>query len=728
MPPLSFDVRLRSLELQMALQTENAASDRLRSIDLLERLAAVEARFSETEAFGRSSQAPSVDTNISSKLNDPNNTIAMVQTGEVKDDVVSAAAVESEACNEKGADDAANTVAAASKTHTENTVDFAEEEAIDIDVVKYALSESVWDGMLAIHLPTVGRSAAVLLYIALLLNLIVQVSFCVCLMKSDDFNPGPLGTSRFADTSEVMHRWRLTDGHELSNRDRSGRSLVSRVCAGDGGLSIATSQEATLSEIDSYLGIPREALDNKGYVAEGPFLAIVCIFYYCVSVIQDIKNASLFMIALMSLPRARCTQVSVNNGIVAVSWKCLQCNLVLAAIRVVVAMVLLYVGVVWLATTTVIADLILNSAALCFVLELDDLLFHTIVPCAVQDAVSEVAPMKFKRNRWNLEAFFPLFIVLAIPIVVYFTTVEENIRLMMNVKKTMCAGNKDFVGAKAGTRIMNAVQTVPYSDDSLHETYEFRAVNDLIHAGDLTDTSRFEFVRWHHKGEESFQDSLTDDWLSVPTRAACLDFDNAPFTQLLLDEYPFYFQTSRAIVDPDGTKGLSSEFVCSEYKPFCDESTYSIVRWLCPLTCGCDDATSGLLFGRQGPWGGCAFACEAALRQEQNLPCSDLSVTSIAAKDAADTRAWERYWKSYYNLVAERAPSAASILDALIDEKISNGCNGTTVCPVTAADFCNSNDNILVGYGARSMVSFCPETCCRARRNASKSPDCPSAC
>eukprot|EP00927_Polykrikos_kofoidii_P008655 TRINITY_DN13605_c0_g1_i2.p1 TRINITY_DN13605_c0_g1~~TRINITY_DN13605_c0_g1_i2.p1 ORF type:complete len:703 (+),score=85.02 TRINITY_DN13605_c0_g1_i2:127-2235(+) len=701
MPPRNFDERLRSLESKMARRIENEASDRLKVFDLMKRLSAVEARFSETVAIDLS-RPPSVDT----------------RGGDI--------AVESEAYDEKGPHDAANAVAvevnfAGTACSPAISAHAKETEAVAPDVVEYALSMSVWDGMFAIHHPRVGRGAAVLLFIAIFLNLIAQVSFCFGLVTSDDFNPG--ASSKFADIPKVMRRWRLTDGHDLSNRDRLGRSLVSRVCAGDGGLSIATKQAATLQEIDSYLGI-----SQSGHFGRGPFLATVCIFYYCVAVIQDIREASHCILALMSLPRARCTQVSVNNEFVAVSWSCLHCNLIVASVRVVVALALLYVGVVWLATTTETQELILNASALCFVLTLDELLFHTIVPCVVQDAVSEVAPMKFKRNRWNLEAFFPLFIVLAIPIVVYFTTVEENIRLMMNVKKTMCAGNKDFVGAKAGTRIMNAVQTVPYSDDSLHETYEFRAVNDLIHAGDLTDTSRFEFVRWHHKGEESFQDSLTDDWLSVPTRAACLDFDNAPFTQLLLDEYPFYFQTSRAIVDPDGTKGLSSEFVCSEYKPFCDESTYSIVRWLCPLTCGCDDATSGLLFGRQGPWGGCAFACEAALRQEQNLPCSDLSVTSIAAKDAADTRAWERYWKSYYNLVAERAPSAASILDALIDEKISNGCNGTTVCPVTAADFCNSNDNILVGYGARSMVSFCPETCCRARRNASKSPDCPSAC
>eukprot|EP00927_Polykrikos_kofoidii_P008656 TRINITY_DN13605_c0_g1_i3.p1 TRINITY_DN13605_c0_g1~~TRINITY_DN13605_c0_g1_i3.p1 ORF type:complete len:700 (+),score=72.21 TRINITY_DN13605_c0_g1_i3:127-2226(+) len=698
MPPRNFDERLRSLESKMARRIENEASDRLKVFDLMKRLSAVEARFSETVAIDLS-RPPSVDT----------------RGGDI--------AVESEAYDEKGPHDAANAVAvevnfAGTACSPAISAHAKETEAVAPDVVEYALSMSVWDGMFAIHHPRVGRGAAVLLFIAIFLNLIAQVSFCFGLVTSDDFNPG--ASSKFADIPKVMRRWRLTDGHDLSNRDRLGRSLVSRVCAGDGGLSIATKQAATLQEIDSYLGI-----SQSGHFGRGPFLATVCIFYYCVAVIQDIREASHCILALMSLPRARCTQVSVNNEFVAVSWSCLHCNLIVASVRVVVALALLYVGVVWLATTTETQELILNASALCFVLTLDELLFHTIVPSAVKNVVREIPPLKVNRIRRNLEAFLPLAFVLVIPVAAYFTIVWDNIEFMMEVKEEMCGGNRDFVISKSGTRIMHALKTVPYSAVSFHETYDIRATDDLRHARSLTQNSRFDFVRWHHEVEETFQNSVREDWFVLPSLSPCENFDVAPFAHHLRNERAVYFKTSREIVDPDGTKGLSPNFACSEYKPFCDETTYAIIRWMCPLTCGCDNSTSGLLLGRKGPWGGCADACPT---QVESLPCSDLSVTSTAAEDAADKRAWERYWKSYYNYSVKLAPSLASVFQKLIDETISKGCNAKAVCPVTGADFCNSQDTILVGFGARSIVSFCPETCCRVRGNASKSPDCPSAC
>jgi hypothetical protein len=391
---------------------------------------------------------------------------------------------------------------------------------------------------------------------------------------------------------------------------------------------------------------------------------------------------------------------------------------------------LLSAGVVWLATTTSIADLVLNTAALCFVMDLDDLLLRALVPQIVQEAVGEAAPLKFRRPPWNLEAFVPLICIFAICVIVTYTIALGNIQGMVDTKKALCDGFQEFVSAKSGIGIVQGLETLPFEnvhfalDDALRR-YEVRAVRELMASKHPRDELNLKFVNWHRNEERVFDKGVQEDWIEVSRDGFCVDFDNASFTSSFRSNYGFYFNTAREIVDPNGHGRFSSEFTCSEYKPFCDGRFHALIRYLCPLTCGCDDATSGLLLGKVSKLGGCAMPClQAVDAHVRKAPCSDLPVTSTAVEDKAANDGWTRYWRSFYETQAAALPSMAREYANLTAAKMRNGCADTTVEPGTGSGFCDQEFGIFKMNGWRSIVSFCPKTCCREQMLN----ECPEAC
>eukprot|EP00927_Polykrikos_kofoidii_P083969 TRINITY_DN8736_c0_g1_i7.p1 TRINITY_DN8736_c0_g1~~TRINITY_DN8736_c0_g1_i7.p1 ORF type:complete len:741 (-),score=113.85 TRINITY_DN8736_c0_g1_i7:42-2183(-) len=707
MPPMSFHDRLEALESLVALQSEIVARDREQTIGLAKRLIDVESKLSEKEspavAVARSG-LPSVFTSDAiDSAHQPtphDNNVSAESNGQDMEVTDVTVAVVDGSQGEKEGDDSVR------------------------GFVEYKLSESVWDAVLVIGVRRVGRGAAALLIVAVLLNLIIQGTFCGVLMASEDFNPRPLGAGRFEDTLMAMKKWRHTEGHKLSQKDLAGVSLVSRVCANDGSLSVSMRQTTILEEINGYLGM-EETDTHPRTLPLGPVLTFMCVFYYCVCVAGELRNVVCFILALLSLEKVRFKCVAENYTLIAISYRFLICNLLLGVLRVLVASSLLFVGVAWLTTTTAITDLILNTAALCFVMDLDDLLFRAVVPQTVQEVVCEFTPLKFRRAPWNMEALAPLVCILAICVTVSCTIVAENIVGMVETKSELCGGFVDFVSAKAENGIMHGVMTTPHSLVDFGAGYEVRAVQELIAMKDAEDDNSFEFMFWHRADEQSFKAGVAKDWVTASQSGICINYDDAVYASSFRSNFASYLSTARAIVDPTGSGGFSSEFTCSEYKPFCDGRFHALIRYLCPLTCGCDDATSGLLLGKVSKLGGCAMPClQAVDAHVRKAPCSDLPVTSTAVEDKAANDGWTRYWRSFYETQAAAAPSMAREYANLTAAKMRNGCADTTVIPGTGSGFCDQEFGIFKMNGWRSIVSFCPKTCCREQMLN----ECPEAC
>ena len=61
--------------------------------------------------------------------------------------------------------------------------------------------------------------------------------------------------------------------------------------------------------------------------------------------------------------------------------------------RALFALALLLAGIDWLSGTTNVQDLILNSVALVMILEIDELVFHTLMPRKSQNFVADLQPV-----------------------------------------------------------------------------------------------------------------------------------------------------------------------------------------------------------------------------------------------------------------------------------------------------------------------------------------------
>ena len=76
-----------------------------------------------------------------------------------------------------------------------------------------------------------------------------------------------------------------------------------------------------------------------------------------------------------------------DHTLMAISSLRLLCMLILSLVRFGICAALLYSGTMWLSSTGSIGDLILNAAALGFVMDVDELFFSTIVPSSVSRLV-----------------------------------------------------------------------------------------------------------------------------------------------------------------------------------------------------------------------------------------------------------------------------------------------------------------------------------------------------
>lgn len=108
------------------------------------------------------------------------------------------------------------------------------------------------------------------------------------------------------------------------------------------------------------------------------------------------------------------------------SWQFLSLSLLhvsiaccIVSLRVTVACVLMFVGIRWILSTTSIENIVLNCAALSFVMDVDELLFTNMLTARVQRAVTTLLPLS--QSLFRMEGHLrPLFVYAAVIIVMCF--------------------------------------------------------------------------------------------------------------------------------------------------------------------------------------------------------------------------------------------------------------------------------------------------------------------
>ena len=138
-----------------------------------------------------------------------------------------------------------------------------------------------------------------------------------------------------------------------------------------------------------------------------------------------------------------------DNTIHCLSWGRALALLITYIIRAGIASVLLVAGILWLARTTSIEELMLNSVALNAILDVDEFLFEGMTPIKIQHALRSVEPIsvKYSHRRSQVESMVHFLAVLATVLASYLFLLVPLCETMMTVKRELCDGQRDFVVA-----------------------------------------------------------------------------------------------------------------------------------------------------------------------------------------------------------------------------------------------------------------------------------------
>ena len=244
--------------------------------------------------------------------------------------------------------------------------------------------------MLVIGLLDSGCVDTAIAFAIMVGNALMQALFCWAIM-SPEFRG-----AAFVSQIEVAKKWRLGVGHDSTYMDSAPTSLIARVCGNDGTLIVANSQARLVHDINAYLGYG----DAPWVIPTSPgaLLSMLCILHWCLYIFDEIRSICITMQAVGRVPWDRNSELR-GGRLVRISHERLVSYLVLTALRACIAAILLYAGVLWLAGTTSIAALMVNSVALAAIMDIDEKIFAALMPRQIQAQMEMLHPFTATYGR-----------------------------------------------------------------------------------------------------------------------------------------------------------------------------------------------------------------------------------------------------------------------------------------------------------------------------------------
>lgn len=577
-----------------------------------------------------------------------------------------------------------------------------------LDASERFLQARMWEGFLLFGLHDVGHAGSLVMLIVLLLNVTLQTVFCAVVGVS--FLGSPYASP------ETYALWRETEAHTHAHYDTAlGVSLVSRVCKGDKTLTIANSQQDVYEEIILY---SKPLMGGVfGDISRGASLAAVVIFMWFLIVTKELQDAGDYFYFIRNLPVSKHTGLvrSLEDGtmtMVSVSWWRRECVVGLVVVRAAFAIVLLVMGSLWLANTKILQESVLNASALGFVLEIDQILFDTLMPFSCVDIIHKLQPLRIKRpptwkgltwfNVWNLVICFAWTFCF-----ILFNVMREE-RTMQTIADHLCGGQQDFITAiTQATRDVVWMPTnrsyVP-DDMSTRLLFTAKATRELIHGEDVHPTLSWISHTWRSMEE---QRTMSVEGLlkrGGPT-TACDEFRT-------FEELP-----TQWLAPLRQWSGQPDAKSCADMIHICHDPRYALVRIVCPVSCGCQSPYSPLF--RNGEHDGCPrFVCMATDKWKRDLasiPCMDFNSTHLAALQAREDekRALRNYLFDWEQAMLEDMGQLANDkYRAFRDDFLESGCralrNGHLEPGRSIRDLCSPD------VKSNGFATWCPETCgCR---------------
>jgi len=293
----------------------------------------------------------------------------------------------------------------------------------------------------------------------------------------------------------------------------------------------------------------------------------------------------------------------------------------ITACRFTVACLLGFAGAKWLCNTRNLTDLVLNAAALAFVLDIDDLIYGVLTPSPVKALVQDMRPLPGRVQR-SWEAVVPVLFCLALMSAFLVEVAVPMSKQMADIELELCErGFTEFIVEGSPTTGLIVVAN----------TSEFREVSSDDVAGSWFRLYVKEILAGNYRSgslecTSSFCSSI---WLATPAEYSKVE------NPLTVSGYPFWRDYCSDILDSQWYKdsGYSNTRLtwlrfryqnatassCSDFYGHCDDTDAEVLRWLCPRTCGCHNPRSGQWYDH-----GCPAECfEERTRTLNDLHCEN---------------------------------------------------------------------------------------------------------
>ena len=247
---------------------------------------------------------------------------------------------------------------------------------------------SIWDAALIVMLHSrdrarevVGKFNAFLATSLLFMNIIIQVGLILAINSLAE--PNPLGTLK-----NVLREQRIREGQAYHNFDRKNLiTQTQQICS-----------EKLYNEMADTTHWLSEYTNRGGAFGKlsGDVICMLAMFVWVTSMATELRRTGHDMgLVVLSLPRSDEMKYELRHGrYIITGVKAVQKVLAVVMVilpRALIAVFLLWYGLIYLAGTINIDDLLLNAVALEFVKNVDELLFEALVPRRMAAMVSNMA-------------------------------------------------------------------------------------------------------------------------------------------------------------------------------------------------------------------------------------------------------------------------------------------------------------------------------------------------
>jgi len=550
------------------------------------------------------------------------------------------------------------------------------------------VEESAWDMGIVIGHDAIGAAGSLVICLALVGNIVFQSVF-IC----------TIGTSFLGElhpTLEEAERWRETIGHHIQwSSSGVHTSLVSRVCSGDASLEFSTLQRNAVSDFSAYL----TQISSVGSL--GGLLTWVVLAIWFFSVYGELRSAYNMATALHYLPRGKTSLVRTTEGVAleSISRKRLVVALGITTVRAAMDIILLVLGGLWLSNSTQLEALILNAAALGFILDIDELIYAAVSPRIIKVLVKKMEPLRQPPVRtWKGIGGFSIAslggVLLFVVIIFVYAAMPKEVQMERTMGR-ICDGLQTIItdvhhdtgvvmAARSPAFTAPASNSIHFKRDALRELIDMESVSHL-----KPKHSRI-FPNIH-----ALQKALAQPISDLSKQYPCVDGDLEDNTSV-----PSYLRGALlAITNPAARS-------CNDLEPYCGRRDVPLLRMLCPQTCGCNMMLNGSVYTTGCPKDSCTRLPEW-WGWLQSAPCRNQSSEQLRLNPT-----WMMLWQEMVQV--------GEIYAHERDIAVSSGCEIMTIPKYEP--LCHDASPF------KSLSPFCPIQCLCSGAFPHNWLSCPWAC